>query len=62
MSYRLRFADGSARQYVVIAAGGHARAGTTLGDHLVAWYDVNVGINNCHKGFLHILIPHTSCL
>lgn len=25
------------RQYVVIAAGGHGRAGTTLGDHLVAF-------------------------
>jgi len=33
MSYR--GADG--RQYVVIAAGGHARAGTTLGDALVAF-------------------------
>ncbi|MGH0031094.1 MAG: pyrroloquinoline quinone-dependent dehydrogenase [Myxococcota bacterium] len=37
MSYRVAFQDGSARQYVVIAAGGHARAGTTLGDHLVAF-------------------------
>ncbi len=25
------------RQYVVIAAGGHARAQTTLGDHLIAF-------------------------
>jgi len=34
MTYRLR-PDG--RQYVVIAAGGHARMGTTLGDSLVAF-------------------------
>jgi quinoprotein glucose dehydrogenase len=34
MSYRLR-ADGP--QYVVIAAGGHGRAGTRLGDWLVAY-------------------------
>jgi quinoprotein glucose dehydrogenase len=32
MTYRL---DG--RQYVVIAAGGHARAGTKLGGHLLAF-------------------------
>ena len=25
------------RQFVVIAAGGHSRAGTTLGDHVVAF-------------------------
>ena len=37
MSYRVTFEDGSARQYVLIAAGGHGRAGTTLGDHLVAF-------------------------
>jgi quinoprotein glucose dehydrogenase len=37
MTYRVDFADGSARQYVVIAAGGHARAGTRLGDELVAF-------------------------
>ena len=37
MTYRLEFADGSARQYVVIAAGGHGRAGSKLGDHLVAF-------------------------
>jgi quinoprotein glucose dehydrogenase len=34
MTYRLR--EG-ARQYVVIAAGGHGRAGTTLGDSVVAF-------------------------
>jgi quinoprotein glucose dehydrogenase len=34
MTYRVR-PDG--RQYLVIAAGGHARAGTTLGDSLVAF-------------------------
>ncbi len=34
MTYRLR-EDG--RQYVVIAAGGHARLGTTLGDALMAF-------------------------
>ncbi|UCC48570.1 MAG: pyrroloquinoline quinone-dependent dehydrogenase [Gemmatimonadota bacterium] len=34
MTYRVR-ADG--RQYVVIAAGGHAGLGTKLGDHLVAF-------------------------
>jgi quinoprotein glucose dehydrogenase len=32
MSYRL---DG--RQYVVIAAGGHGKLGTTLGDYVVAF-------------------------
>ena len=37
MTYRVEFEDGSARQYVVIAAGGHGRAGTTLGDSLVAF-------------------------
>ena len=37
MSYRVDFEDGSARQYVVIAAGGHARSGSRLGDHLVAF-------------------------
>jgi quinoprotein glucose dehydrogenase len=37
MSYRVTFEDGSARQYVLIAAGGHGRSGTTLGDHLVAF-------------------------
>jgi quinoprotein glucose dehydrogenase len=34
MTYRIR-AD--SKQYVVIAAGGHGRAGTTLGDSLVAF-------------------------
>jgi quinoprotein glucose dehydrogenase len=37
MSYRVDFEDGSVRQYVLIAAGGHARLGTRLGDHLVAF-------------------------
>ena len=37
MSYGVEFEDGSRRQYVVIAAGGHARAGTRLGDSLVAF-------------------------
>ncbi len=37
MSYTVRFEDGRTRQFVVIAAGGHARAGTTLGDSLVAF-------------------------
>jgi glucose dehydrogenase len=37
MSYRVDFEDGSARQYVLIAAGGHAGAGSRLGDHLVAF-------------------------
>ena len=37
MSYRVDFEDGRARQYVVIAAGGHARAGSTLGDSVVAF-------------------------
>ncbi len=34
MSYRAR--DGG-RQFLVIAAGGHGRAGTTLGDFLIAY-------------------------
>jgi glucose dehydrogenase len=34
MSYRVH--EGG-RQYVVIAAGGHGRGGTTLGDYLMAW-------------------------
>jgi len=37
MGYRVSFEDGTAREYVVIAAGGHGRAGTTQGDHLVAF-------------------------
>jgi quinoprotein glucose dehydrogenase len=34
MTYRL---SATRRQYVVIAAGGHGRAGTTRGDHVVAF-------------------------
>jgi quinoprotein glucose dehydrogenase len=34
MSYRL---DPDGRQYVVIAAGGHGKGGTRLGDHVVAF-------------------------
>ena len=37
MSYRVEFEDGRVRQYVVIAAGGHARSESKLGDHLVAF-------------------------
>ena len=37
MSYSLEFADGSRRQYIVIAAGGHGRSGSKLGDSLVAF-------------------------
>jgi quinoprotein glucose dehydrogenase len=37
MSYSVEFEDGSVRQYVVIAAGGHGRSGTKLGDHVVAF-------------------------
>ena len=37
MTYRVKYEDGTARQYVVIAAGGHAGAGSTLGDHVVAF-------------------------
>ena len=37
MSYQVDFEDGSVRQYVLIAAGGHARGGSRLGDHLVAF-------------------------
>jgi len=37
MSYRVVFEDGSSRQYVVVAAGGHGRADTKLGDTLVAF-------------------------
>jgi len=37
MGYRVELEDGTVRHYVVIAAGGHGRAGTTLGDHLVAF-------------------------
>ena len=34
MTYRL---SDSSKQYVFIAAGGHGRAGTTLGDAIVAF-------------------------
>ena len=37
MTYRVEFEAGGARQYVLVAAGGHGRAGTTLGDSLVAF-------------------------
>jgi len=39
MTYVVEAADdaGAARQYVVLAAGGHSRAGTRLGDHVVAY-------------------------
>ncbi len=37
MSYSVELEDGSSRQLVVIAAGGHARMGTKLGDHLIAF-------------------------
>jgi len=37
MSYAVEFEDGMIRQFVVIAAGGHARSGTKLGDHVVAF-------------------------
>jgi quinoprotein glucose dehydrogenase len=37
MTYRVEFEGGNARQYVVIAAGGHGQAGTTLGDNVVAF-------------------------
>jgi hypothetical protein len=31
------FLDDTGKQYVVIAAGGHGRMGTTIGDYLVAY-------------------------
>lgn len=37
MGYRVELEDGTVRDYVVVAAGGHARAGTKLGDSLVAF-------------------------
>jgi quinoprotein glucose dehydrogenase len=37
MSYEVVDPDGGRRQFVVIAAGGHARAGSRLGDSLVAF-------------------------
>ena len=33
----LEVPDGSEKQFVVMAAGGHARMGSTMGDHLVAF-------------------------
>lgn len=37
MTFTATLENGTRRQYVVIAAGGHGRAGTTLGDYLVAF-------------------------
>ncbi len=37
MSYAVRGDGGAERQFVVIAAGGHARGGTRLGDYLIAF-------------------------
>jgi quinoprotein glucose dehydrogenase len=37
MSYAVEFDDGTTRQYVVLAAGGHARSDTTPGDYVVAF-------------------------
>jgi len=37
MSYEITFKDGHKRQYVVVAAGGHGRSGSKLGDSLVAF-------------------------
>jgi len=37
MSYTVTRDDGTEKQFVVIAAGGHARMGSTMGDHLVAF-------------------------
>ncbi len=37
MSYSVTLDEGRTKQFVVIAAGGHARMGSTLGDHLVAF-------------------------
>lgn len=37
MTYEVTESDGSRRQFVVIAAGGHSRGGSTLGDSLVAF-------------------------
>jgi quinoprotein glucose dehydrogenase len=31
------FLEESGKQYVVIAAGGHGRMGTTIGDYLIAF-------------------------
>ncbi len=37
MSYTVEDDSGQAKQIVIIAAGGHGRANTTLGDHLIAY-------------------------
>ncbi|MGE0622411.1 MAG: pyrroloquinoline quinone-dependent dehydrogenase [Pseudomonadales bacterium] len=37
MSYSVLTDDGTEKQFVVIAAGGHARMGSTMGDHVVAF-------------------------
>lgn len=37
MSYQVETTDGESRQFVVIAAGGHSRMGSTLGDYLIAF-------------------------
>jgi quinoprotein glucose dehydrogenase len=37
MSYSITDSSGRARQFVVIAAGGHGRAGTKLGDSVIAY-------------------------
>lgn len=37
MGYSITDLDGRQRQFVVIAAGGHGRAGTTLGDSVIAY-------------------------
>lgn len=37
MSYAVTTDDGTEKQFVVIAAGGHARMGSTMGDHVVAF-------------------------
>lgn len=37
MSYSVTLGDGRERQFVVMAAGGHARMGSTMGDYLIAF-------------------------
>ncbi len=37
MSYAVQLEDGGSKQFVVIAAGGHGRMGSTMGDYLVAF-------------------------
>jgi quinoprotein glucose dehydrogenase len=46
MSYAVHRDDGSLKQFVVIAAGGHARGGTTLGDHLIAFALSTAALSN----------------